>query len=265
MDLADRPMKRPRTAAATKPAVFSSHALEVDALALKGALEEYSFAVLALSLSERQALQGVMEAFANFFSASVEEKVCFAMREPAESGWVVGTTREQYHATVASLGHNTRDQGTSARLDHSVHVGLRVLHSISCIVLRSVAPDVWLLWAARVAAHLPDMSVFDAFFYPNRVYEEGLNLAAHTDPGLLTLGPCPSVPGLQLWVNERWLDAAELCDPTADHVIVFANAAMQKLTRGRIRALSHRVVAGCQPRLSLYVELRMHDDEEDPA
>ncbi|CAK4080089.1 unnamed protein product [Aphanomyces euteiches] len=66
---------------------------------------------------------------------------------------------------------------------------------------------------------------------------------SHADLGLVTVSPCATVPGLQMWNLDRmaWTDVE--CDATELHFSVFAGETLGVITNGLIRAPLHRVPA----------------------
>ena len=96
-------------------------------------------------------------------------------------------------------------------------------------------------------------------YYPNDAAAAAEpNSTPHVDsPGLVTAIPVAGTPGLR--VRDRAtgdvVEAERLYRPHAD-VVVFVDAALQALSRGRLRACTHDVAKGPAPRLSLVYELR---------
>lgn len=110
-----------------------------------------------------------------------------------------------------------------------------------------------------------DPSVFDMFLYPNRDAEaldqgSGVNMRAHTDPGLLTLTMCSATPGLQCLDRSTgsWVDveASPACEAGCD-CIVFCGEALQVSSGGVYAASLHRVRTAPRPRVSTVFELRI--------
>eukprot|EP01006_Ploeotia_vitrea_P027773 TRINITY_DN60540_c0_g2_i1.p1 TRINITY_DN60540_c0_g2~~TRINITY_DN60540_c0_g2_i1.p1 ORF type:complete len:312 (+),score=19.10 TRINITY_DN60540_c0_g2_i1:84-1019(+) len=81
----------------------------------------------------------------------------------------------------------------------------------------------------------------------------GLNCAEHTDPGLLSLNVCDSTKGLEFWdpSTASWVQSP--CDPNIG--LLWCGDAASVLTNGVFTAGKHRVVTGCEPRLSIWHEI----------
>ena len=118
-----------------------------------------------------------------------------------------------------------------------------------------------------------DPSVLDAFWYPIPEGSETggsdeRGMAAHTDPGVLTLTRASEVPGLEIWDQTArqsrcrsgrsggggasggggrgaWVPLEALA--AADEVLVFAGEQLEAASKGRIRAARHRVVVQPAP------------------
>jgi hypothetical protein len=108
------------------------------------------------------------------------------------------------------------------------------------------------------AAPAVSASPFDLMYYPNGAAAAACaNSTPHVDaPGLVTCVPVAATPGLR--VRDRaggWVDVERRYRPFED-VVVFADAALQALSRGAIRACEHEVAKAGTPRLSLVYELR---------
>jgi len=125
-----------------------------------------------------------------------------------------------------------------------------------------------------------DPSVIDAFFYtavdassaapaaaPMADGEQAgcasrtMQMAAHVDPGILTLTRASECPGIEIFDGARqgWVAVEALAAP--DEVVVFAGEQLEKASRGRIRAARHRVAPpppehSGEERISVVFELR---------
>ena len=125
-----------------------------------------------------------------------------------------------------------------------------------------------------------DPSVIDAFFYaavdassaapaaaPKADGEQAgcasktMQMAAHVDPGILTLTRASECPGIEIFDGARqgWVAVEALAAP--DEVVVFAGEQLEKASRGRIRAARHRVAPpppehSGEDRISVVFELR---------
>lgn len=74
-----------------------------------------------------------------------------------------------------------------------------------------------------------------------------LSGAAHIDSGFVTLLAQDGVPGLQVDVGDRWIDAP----PRDDALVVNFGKLLETWTGGAIRATRHRVVSRGEPRYSI--------------
>ena len=89
-----------------------------------------------------------------------------------------------------------------------------------------------------------------------------MHMAAHLDPGVLTLTRASECPGIQIYdaACGAWLAVEALA--AADEVLVFAGEQLEKATCGRVRAARHRVASppddarASEPRNSVVFELR---------
>jgi isopenicillin N synthase-like dioxygenase len=68
-------------------------------------------------------------------------------------------------------------------------------------------------------------------------------MAAHLDPGVLTLTRASDCPGIQIYdaTYSAWVAAEALC--SHDEVLLFAGEQLESATRGHIRAARHRVAS----------------------
>ena len=88
-----------------------------------------------------------------------------------------------------------------------------------------------------------------------------MQMAAHVDPGILTLTRASECPGIEIFDGARqgWVAVEALAAP--DEVVVFAGEQLEKASRGRIRAARHRVAPpppehSGEERISVVFELR---------
>lgn len=133
-------------------------------------------------------------------------------------------------------------------------------------------------WEAEHGRVLPGQrwsaSPLDLFLYPNDGWAaKTVNCTEHKDPGLLSLIPCSTVPGLQVRAHGtetegladdeqqtqqmRWVAVEELPGalPHRD-VVVFPGVEMETLTNGRLGATLHGVAKAAVPRISIVYERR---------
>lgn len=96
-------------------------------------------------------------------------------------------------------------------------------------------------------------SVLRICSYPNEAHhtstdpvDNTIAFGSHTDTSFLTVSPCSSIPGIEIYdVEERtWMTPEVGCKPT--QVIVFVGEMLQIITRGVFRAAVHRVRAPSQ-------------------
>lgn len=119
-----------------------------------------------------------------------------------------------------------------------------------------------LIRSVAASARGTDPSVLDAFWYPvpptsppassavphkAEANDAERGMAAHNDPGVLTLTRASDVPGLEIWLptphgtaSGTWVRVEALA--AADEVLVFAGEQLEAATGGRVRAARHRVV-----------------------
>ncbi len=122
--------------------------------------------------------------------------------------------------------------------------------------------------------HVPptsDPSVLDAFLYAaarrgapdaaagGAAQAREVHMAAHTDPGVLTLTRRSAIAGLEVWdpPSASWAAVEQLAED--DDVIVLTCEALEQAAAGRVRAAQHRVMAPIEPRgerCSVVYELR---------
>ena len=100
-------------------------------------------------------------------------------------------------------------------------------------------------------------SPFDLMFYPNDAAAARVpNSTPHVDsPGLVTVIPVAATPGLR--VRDRsgvWRDVEATGRP--GEVVILVDAALQALSKGALEACTHEVAKADEPRLSLVYELR---------
>ena len=116
--------------------------------------------------------------------------------------------------------------------------------------------------------HVHSNSPMDFFHYfNNSASAEVQNCSVHVDPGILTVIPCASTPGLcvfdqasQSWVEvEKGLMVAGDCShghPSRDTVVVLLGDTLQRISNGIFRGTVHTVVHAHRPRLSCCYEMR---------
>jgi isopenicillin N synthase-like dioxygenase len=74
-----------------------------------------------------------------------------------------------------------------------------------------------------------------------------MSCGSHADLGLVTVSPCATVPGLQMWNLDRMLWADVESDASTLHFSVFAGETLGYITNGLITAPLHRVPATVVP------------------
>ncbi|RHY49936.1 hypothetical protein DYB30_010926 [Aphanomyces astaci] len=77
----------------------------------------------------------------------------------------------------------------------------------------------------------------------NRRMDLHMSCGSHADLGLVTVSPCATVPGLQMWNLDRMLWTDVESDASPLHFSVFAGETLGYLTNGLIQAPLHRVPA----------------------
>ncbi|KDO30905.1 hypothetical protein SPRG_04808 [Saprolegnia parasitica CBS 223.65] len=80
------------------------------------------------------------------------------------------------------------------------------------------------------------------FVDPNRL-DINMSCGSHADLGLVTVSPCATVPGLQMWNLDRMLWTDVEADADVIHFSVFAGETLAYITNGLISAPLHRVPA----------------------
>jgi len=87
--------------------------------------------------------------------------------------------------------------------------------------------------------YLKDNSTAGARFlrYPPRKKDE-MGCGQHTDFGVMTLLLQDHVGGLQILINDKWVDAP----PLKDTLVVNMGDCIELLTNGKLKATTHRVI-----------------------
>ena len=180
-------------------------------------------------------------------------------------GFLQGPTREWLHLaaddrTLASM------RWPSAALRDAVIALLTLLRQACEAVLAGLGAGRLLESQRAQAARWGDPSVLDLFRYHNTAAGEGAaegeNMASHSDPGLLTVTPASSVPGLELYdePSGRWTDVE--CGAGRGDLVVFMGDQWEEsgaAGAGGAGAVEHRVRRAEGPRLSLVFEMRAWD------
>ena len=234
------------------------------------ALERHSFAVIALGERDARAVRDCAASAREFFQATPDAGKARLRKSFADAGGegLVGYNRPHAAKEVVRVRRGCHDAVPRC----PVSLRGRVLGAFD--VLERVAVCAWR--AARAAA-APDCaeddlglvvgpgseaissSPFDLMYYANDAAAAAEpNSTPHVDsPGLVTAIPVAGTPGLR--VRDRAtgavVEAERRYRPHAD-VVVFVDAALQALSRGRLCACTHDVAKGPAPRLSLVYELR---------
>ena len=100
-------------------------------------------------------------------------------------------------------------------------------------------------------------SPFDLMYYPNNAAAARVpNSTPHVDsPGVVTVIPVAATPGLRVRDRSgRWRDVEATGRP--GEVVILVDAALQALSKGALEACTHEVAKADEPRLSLVYELR---------
>lgn len=157
------------------------------------------------------------------------------------------------------------------RFRHDIEAAWTLLEELQCLCAAAVlGEDQYSRWECEHGRLLPGQSwsasPLDLFLYPNDDWAAGtVNCTEHKDPGLLSLIPCSTVPGLQIRAHgaemtdeqPRWV-AVEALPGALPHrdVVVFPGVELEALTNGRLGATLHGVAKAPTPRVSIVYERR---------
>ena len=197
-------------------------------------------------------------------------------------GYLSTSVREWFHvaADPATLDHT---RWPCKSFQEAMLQLLHVLEGTCSEILRALADqsEVVARHIAAVAADKErwgDPSVLDIFHYAHdlndRRHHDGASdarryaMGSHTDPGLLTITPCSTIPALELqdyssgeWVDAESPDISGFSGTQGNHgLLVFAGDALEDC--GCI-AVAHRVRRTKEERLSLVYEMRRWEQDAE--
>ena len=231
------------------------------AAALREALEQHSYAVVALDAADALTVRHCAEAGLAYFTSTPEATKRTHRHVFSDAGGAGLCGWNQPHAAKEVL--RLRRGGPPLPIDAAA--AFDVVERCACAA--------WCAVASLVPEHVDlqamgcrvgrgggavSSSPFDLMFYNNNAAAARVpNSTPHVDsPGLVTVIPVAATPGLR--VRDRsgvWRDVEATGRP-GEHIVILVDAALQALSKGALEACTHEVAKAGEPRLSLVYELR---------
>ena len=231
------------------------------AAALREALEQHSYAIVALDAADALAVRHCAEAGLAYFTSTPEATKRTHRHVFSDAGGAGLCGWNKPHAAKEVL--RLRRGGPPSPIDAAAAFGVveRCACAAWCAVASLVPEHVDLqAMGCRVGSGGGDAvssSPFDLMFYNNTAAAARVpNSTPHVDsPGLVTVIPVAATPGLRVRDRSgRWRDVEATGRP--GDVIILVDAALQALSKGALEACTHEVAKAAEPRLSLVYELR---------
>mmetsp|Transcript_8709 Transcript_8709/g.23635 ORF Transcript_8709/g.23635 Transcript_8709/m.23635 type:complete len:331 (-) Transcript_8709:36-1028(-) len=231
------------------------------AAALREALAQHSYAVVALDAADALAVRHCAEAGLTYFTSTPDATKRTHRHVFSDAGGAGLCGWNKPHAAKEVL--RLRRGGPPPPVDAAAAFGVveRCACAAWCAVASLVPEGIDLqAMGCRVGSGSEgavSSSPFDLMFYPNDAAAARVpNSTPHVDsPGLVTVIPVAATPGLRVRDRSgRWRDVEATGRP--GEVIILVDAALQALSKGALEACTHEVAKAGEPRLSLVYELR---------
>lgn len=191
-----------------------------------------------------------------YFAQEAEIKKC-DIKLSREHGYHVNDRRECY---VVRDGQNPTVIASAYPLFEQIHqLGVEILErverdlqlaptTLTSMVQRAVKPD------------LTNVSLLRLFQYSTTPMEDNLSALAHEDIGMISIIPCSTDPGIEVFDNWRlqWIQVERLLEP--NQALVLVGETLAKSSLGEYTAALHQVARTDTPRCSLVYHMRANPE-----